>query len=544
MTDVKLALAKQVNVAREYAKVLRVAGTLTSYQVTTQNGTISNSQLLFSNVALPSLSNSVISKNMRVRYQVVVSATADPPVFNPTVALGAPPTLVLRQFPLSACTDTLTAQINNVSSTINLRQIISGYSRMIDMKYLKSKASEAPSQCDDNAVLSADTLQAVDGVPTSNQVFSTYYNGSHWNRGCFEPIAYDGTAHSFTYEIVEPVMVSPFSLDDTATFFANINTLSIQYNMSGLTDMLLVANQGALPAGLSVTLGSQAFLEFEVISLDNRVVSIPRVYMTDYCFPQYFLKSFGSVTTDVTSSFSQVNSDTLRLASMPEHIIIYANCPPTARGGRIADSFLQWGVAGGADGANALSITLNNRQGLLQASSVKELWRISVRNGYPYSFTTWKKCGGPIIISPALDLGLSPENSDIYAGMAGNVILQVSASLNSSNFTEASVQQGSTALTFAPQLVVVCMMKGVAEISPDSMALNLGYLSVAEVNAVLSDAPSKGESIPDHVIDAYEVAGGALFGQKKALLGSVAHGAMKEHGGSVLSGAGLRKHRM
>jgi hypothetical protein len=421
-----------------------------------------------------------------------------------------------------------------------------------------TKASEGPSQCDDNAILGFDRLATVGNQITSSQVMSGYYNSSDKSaRGCFEPVSITlstpegGVPTNFvTFDIAEPVLCSPLVLSDESPFFANISTLSIQYNMSNLQDAFVNALQVAPLAGTVVSLGSQAFLEYEVISLDNRIVSIPRVYMTPYVLPQYFTKQAnGTVATNGAPALINIVSDTLRLASMPEHITIY--CVPSIANrasfpSQIADSFFAWGTIASQLGAGTgcLSIQLNNRQGLLQAASVKELYRITRRNGYQYSYQTWLKSGGPIILRPETDLGLSPENSDIFPMMTGSVLLQATCSFTTKNFTDATVQlAGVTNLTaLRPELYVICHMKGVAEISADSMALNLGPLSAVEVNALLASAPAKGESIPSPVLDAFEPEGAGLFSGKKSLMGSVArgvsHGGM---GGSVMSGAGLRR---
>jgi len=124
--------------------------------------------------------------------------------------------------------------------------------------------------------------------------------------------------------------------------------------------------------------------------------------------------------------------------------------------------------------------------------------------------------------------------------MAGNVILQVTATYNNSNYVNAAVQQGvDTAVNFTPTLTLICMQKGIAMISPDSMALDLGPLSVSEVNAALMSS-AKGEAIPEQVVDAFENYGGSLFTKKKGFLSSVAmgQGGAGPEGG-VLSAAGL-----
>ena len=96
MDGIKVILADQINLSADRAKILRVSGTQISYQNQTANGSVAGGSILFSNLALPSLANSCISRNMRVSYRVAVSAPAGTlNLYNPNETLVASTTPVV-----------------------------------------------------------------------------------------------------------------------------------------------------------------------------------------------------------------------------------------------------------------------------------------------------------------------------------------------------------------------------------------------------------------------------------------------------------------
>jgi hypothetical protein len=554
--SVKVILNKQVNVGKDRAKLLRVSGTQNTYQSNSVNGVANGGSILFSNIALPSLSNSVISRNMRIRYKLTVQATGANAtgLTNPTVVLGANgATAALRQFPLSTCTDTITCTINNVPTSLNLRQVLPAITKTIPLSYFQKEASECPSMPDNAAVLMTDE-QAT--ALTSNQPLSSYWNSQGYSRASFQPIAYTtggvGTANVVTYEITEPVFCQPLCLESDSEFLANVNTLSVQYNYSNLQDAVVYGLAAAYPQGYSVAIDSTSvFLELTVISLDNRLVAVPSVVSYPYEQPQYYNTPFtfsgipnGSGCSNTQVSYT-AQSQSLRLSYMPSLIYLYGQVSPTTRAANsifdaasYADFNLSFGTTSAA-GLNAnqigaISITLNNRQGLMQGCSIQDLYRLAVSHGYGFSFSQWK-LSPVVILSPSKDLGLDMSaSSDIYPLMTGNVVLQVQAIFNTSNIVAATVQTGAPA-TWVPattqfQFQIVCMQAGIAEISPDTMILQAGPLSSAEVNSSLKTAPG-GEYIPSDMVDdkAPSGLGGSLHG---------AHG----HGRSVVSSTARGMH--
>jgi hypothetical protein len=554
--SVKVILNKQVNVGKDRAKLLRVSGTQNTYQSNSVNGVANGGSILFSNIALPSLSNSVISRNMRIRYKLTVQATNPNAtgLTNPIVALGANgATAALRQFPLSTCTDTITCTINNVPTSLNLRQVLPAITKTIPLSYFQKEASECPAMPDNAPVLMTDKLAT---ALTSAQPLSSYWNSQGYSRASFQPIAYaagaGGSNNIVTYEITEPVFCQPLCLDSDSEFLANVNTLSVQYNYSNLQDAVVYGMAAAYPAGYTVSIDSTSvFLELTVISLDNRLVAVPSVVSYPYEQPQYYNTPFtfnitgGGACSNTQTSYT-AQSQSLRLSYMPSLIYLYGQVSPTTRAaGSIAGaaSFADFNLSFGttsASGLNAnqigaISITLNNRQGLLQGASLQDLYRLAVSHGYGFSFSQWL-LSPVVIVSPSKDLGLDMSaSSDIYPLMTGNVVLQVQAIFNTSNIVAATVQTSVVNQAWLPaatqfQFQIVCLQSGIAEISPDTMILQAGPLSSAEVNSSLKTAPG-GEYIPSDMVDdkAPSGLGGALHG---------AHG----HGRSVVSSTARGMH--
>jgi hypothetical protein len=547
--EVKKVISDSVNISGGHdLYTIKVVGTAVNYNLTSTNGTVTNSQMLFNNVNLPSLSNSVINRLFRVRYQVTVGATALPPVALPGVArtvVGA--TMALADFPLSTCTDSLQVIINSQTATVPLRQALGMLKRQYPKGFLRKYATECPTMADETPALAPESLTATcaaapgavvfTGFPVSNQPLSSFYNTiDGMSRASFMPIA--STATSATYEVVEPVLCSPLSIYDRDVPFSNFNTLSVQYSMSSLGQMFTMAKGAAYPAGYTVTLGANAYLELVVASIDNTLISVPRSLEYHYENVQVYTNALSGqavgLTTALKPSISGA-SQTLRLQNMPAKIIIA--CRPSvqqraqlavAGNPSYADAYLQWGPAtANLQAGCGLSISLNNRSGLCASMSLQQLWRVSSKNGLNQSFPEWLLQGGVAIFTPA-DLGLSLESGDLYEGLSGNVNLTVSGIWNNSNFIQNAAQivagdwavpGGGSAITDL-EVVITTITSGVAYIQPDSCNFNTAYLTAAEVNSALKAPESY---IPEKAIEPTEY-GGALWSSAKSVINSTARG--------------------
>ena len=587
--EIKKVVSDSVNIgAGPDLFVVRIEPTNVLYNVTNQNGTVSAVQILFNNVNLPSLSNSVIAKLARIRYTVTVTSDGTLLPVSQTGLLGpVGQQMCLSDFPLSRCTDSLSVTINSQTNTINLRQTLGLLKRTFPMEFIDQYATECPCMPDNAPALAVESLifnaagppaTALLGFQTSSQPLSNYYNTKCGvSRSSFQPIAV--TATTVSYEICEAVLCSPFGIDDLAVPFSNFNTLSVQYSMSALGEMFTMgAVPGAggtnYPPSYAVTLGRDAYLELVVSSVDNTLVQIPRTLATEYENVQYYLTAGQPITglcgagatagqaANAPTLFTQA-SQTLRLQNMPDRILVgfrvaesYRVGLAAAGGTSFADGFFQWGnfSAGGAagystagtNGQQVISIQLNNRSGVGASMSTKELWRLSKKNGLKQSYQEWNECGGPAIFTPS-DLGLSLDSGDLPVGLSGNVNLTINATFNNSNYINNRNQLGlidwaGPTVAVQTELVIVVVFKGIAYITPDSMNLSTSYLTSNEVNMALRS--SADAYIPAAAIDKAGGLGGAVFGSRTNVLHSSAGPvARRVKGGSgsggSLSGAGM-----
>ena len=564
--EVKKVISDNINIGNgPDLFIVRIEATQVNYNVTTQNGGVSTTQLLWNNVNLPSLSNSVIAKLGRIRYDVTISGSALPPMYPTTGKLSyVGPTMCLADFPLSRCTDALQVTINSQTTSINLRQTLGLLKRKFPREFLECYATECPTLADNAPAIPSEVLIGVTsaganpqpvtftGFPISGQPLSNYFNSyCGVSRTSFQP--YASTATSLTYQIVEPILASPFGLSDLEVPFTNFNTLSVQYNMSALGQMCTMANGANYPAGYNVTLVNNAYIELVVSSVDNTLVSIPRTITTEYenvlSFPTTFtvanLAGGGTVAGIAISAgtTTSVTSQTLRLSNMPDVILIGARVQETfkaqfavAGSASYTDAYLQWGKAAGlapsqagyslsaGNGQSAISIQLNNRSGIMSSASVAELWRLSKKNGSNQSWEEFNTCGGILILRPS-DLGISLDQGDLPVGLSGNVNFSATCTFNNSNYINNVNQLGLTDWTLANpppmELVVVCVFKGVAYITPDSMNVSTSYLTAAEVTQILRSTEEP--LIPaSALMNPSEIQGKGLFGSAKNIIHSTA----------------------
>ncbi len=586
MDSVKVILDDNINISGDRAKLIRVGGLQTTYNNPQNNGSILGGQILFNNILLPSLSNSVISRNMRIRYQV--RASSDGQAFvgvdgagslrltNPNLVLQANftgtgpvqsfPRGALRPFPLSACTDTATLTINSTPMSLSLRQVLPAILRTIPKEYLEKQASECPSQLDPGSIITPDDFNGNPAFPfylQSSQPLSSVMNCPYGtSRASFTPVSYvlggAGGQDVAIYEVCEPIFVPPLSLYDDKAFLANVQTLSYQINYSLLNDMFCYTY--VYPSGFNVSLvDNSARFEYTTITLDSQVVAIPRVVSYDYSVPQFYQKNLNDFLQNyrapVVQNTGPVYSDSLRLSYMPSLIYVYAGLPVSRRSFLAAqisittpsftDCNLALGIASGiplgyipagdpglvynTDQTNIISIQLNNRQNLLAGASIKDLFRIACSNGYSYSYNQW--LNNPIIIiNPVKDLGLDISSSDIYPNQNGNVTLSIQAQFNTWNYVSSYAQYYTTSNSgpTAAQLTIVCLQDGICEISPDTTIYNSGCLSSQEVKASIETAASGGNLETDFVPSSVSKTNGgslsSMFGSAPSVISGIAKG--------------------
>jgi len=598
--DIQLVLDNRVNVSKTTHALVKVSGNNVNYfEVLSDSAGPYNGIINFNSIITPSLASTVISRNPRIRYTIAITvdetqggAVAYPaanyfPVFpnnvlNNTVSANT----VLRAFPLQSITSTLSLTINGATTTLNSRMMLDWIQRRLDKHWVENQATECPCQPDNLAGLVADKPVVVSGVvggvapaagvafgaantvsvnvqTRANQVLSRYENSLGVNRASFKPISivptYEATAAGasnarvVTFEISEPLIISPFTTYDNETFLANINTMSMVFNLQNNNDMLVAAQANAfaggyLPACLTALEIRDARLEWEYIQVPQDLVTIPPVVSYPYENLIYFNKQFPA--TIGSNNMNGINSDTIRFSAQPDLIAIYARQSMNGRDATtvaktaLTDTFFGIGQWSAGSALAGISINYGVKSGLLASASSKTLYRISKRNGWKGSWNDWCNGQAVLLLSPTLDLGLDLMAGDVLPmEAAANQNFQCNMAFNDQPFRYAGAAAGAQ---YNVELMVCPVYRGVLSITPSSALFNLGELSHSEVQQALQTQPKDGRMISDEVVKP-TVQGGSLFGTLKSLVGTTANALKSDIGQKALgyvagmAGKGFRK---
>lgn len=623
--DIQLVLDNRVNVSKTTHALVKVSGNNVNYfEVLSDSAGPYNGIINFNSIITPSLASTVISRNPRIRYtvQITVNETAGAapayptanyyPVFpNNVINNTVVPNTVLRAFPLQSITSTLSLTINGATTTLNSRMMLDWIQRRLDKHWIENQATECPCQPDNLAGLVADgvpnviasatgvksftltangTITEVNGaaaaageynlasyqqgensLSNANQVLSRYENSLGANRCSFKPVsitpAYESplvpnAARVIVFEVSEPLLISPFTTYDNETFLANINTMSMVFNLQNQKDMLISAlsNPAVGPPPAVIGTGyspacipaanlqiKDARLEWEYIQVPQDLVTIPPVVSYPYENVIYFNKQFPG--TGGGDNMNGINSDTIRFAAQPDLIAIYARQTMNARDASTAsvtattDTFFGIGQWGSGSSLAGISINYGVKSGLLASASAKTLFRISKRNGWKGSWNDWCNGQAVLLLSPTLDLGIDLQAGDVLPmEAAANQNFQCNMTFNDQPFKYVYGVNKNYNL----ELMVCPVYRGVLNITPSSALFNLGELSHSEVQQALQTQPKDGRMISDEVVKP-TVQGGSLFGTLKSLVGTTANALKSDLGQKALgyvagmAGKGMRK---
>lgn len=543
----RLVLDNRVNVSDSFDQLINYCGVNVNTFEIQPDGSTFNTQILFNNIVVPNLSSTLVSRNMRLRYNAsftydatLVAGVNNGPKFAgvnvvydgdnvDTVALqysGTAVDTVLRApFPLQSICNSVSLTINSGTTTINARQVLDPISRKLSKKYLRNQASECPSMLDNRWHLVYDPVTtdeaAVVGDLTpltvnSNQPLSKYENCiDGTSRASFLPVSVSANANIITvvFNVVEQIAVSPLTLQDKETFLANVNTLSLLFSYgSSLSDIYYTANPDAVAPTINI-LSPKLLLTY--IQVNPEIMTIPRAVNYNYENIVYFAKSsVQAIAAGVGATSIQLASDTVRFQCMPSMIYVFLRNQIALRTPQYTQTFYQWGFPNSQDQSAGLQINIGNRSGLLASASPQTLWRISKNNGFAGSFNEWQQGGGVFCLNPVSDLGVDPS-LDTLPLETGSVNFQVSATWNNANLIYSGAVEGGN---YPVELMIVAVYAGVATITTDQCMFTLGSLSQNEVRSVLSSGSNMVSS--EHVAPTIEAAG--LYSKTKHILGRMA----------------------
>ena len=491
--------------------------------------TFSNSSLTYS-VQLPS-ENIVLGRDAMVEHTINFSinvGTAAAPLTITENGLQAGNfvlnwggTTSFGSFPISSNMNTANIQINNTSTSVNLKDVLPQLLRLNDSRYLYKYNSYAPS-LPDQAYYSYSSATGANNNPMASYNTASYdvdqvprgafpltgFNVEHYgltDAGVSSllgdtlvmsagdlPAAAGGQYFiiNITAVITEPIFVSPFtwsSPEENAQGLLGVNNMAMNFTMDSTLSRLL-SNSNALIS--SVVAGdargtptnstsnfftkSQILLKFLSTQDTDRLQTKNVVPFMD--FPRYITSQTNTIPAAVGNAVGTstiIQSNNIQLNQLPDYFIICARKKMSSQGINDADAFLK---------INSATFNLNNMSGLLSTAQPQDLWKISMKNG---SNQSWAEFGGQswVNATPGGDAGagenigttgsllvVSPTDlslpSYLAPGSLGN--FQLSLSVSVSNQSSAAVDS---------ELVVIAVNSGFMVTQMGQSAVYTGVLT-------------------------------------------------------------------
>lgn len=423
----------------------------------------SNSQIVF-NVQVPSesivvnrelLIGSDVAFNIRTR-----GATAGEVTVPGKPVLNWGLTEALQAFPLQSLFTTMQAQINNVSTSTNLQDVLPQLLRMNDARKLGKYNSMTPAYPDQAWASYKDACDTTGAFPAncnSNPLASYNNNGYDTNfqpRGSFPVVLSVERYNSANvyqddsliptntgdywkigvqFSCVEPfIALSPFlnTMPMNNAGLLGINNMSIVCNVDNSCKRLMstahVDANGDSELITSISLGwaprvgsaipafsnTRLFFNFQTLQPEQyaKISSKNVVAYSDY--PRY-LTTFNNSNTIASGATATLTSQNIQLNQVPSLIMICARIPMSEQGIGNTSSFLQ---------IENVSINFNSQSGLLASARKSDLYHISARNGCAQSYYEWNGAvenvsatgnvapvgttGSLLVLNPALDFSM------------------------------------------------------------------------------------------------------------------------------------------
>ena len=407
--------------------------------------------------------------------QMSVAVPNDPTQLGqPVLVLGRD--CALAPFPLHSLTQTMTATINDTTTTTNTGDVLYEVLRLADYKknraqrtcptYLDTyKSYDAAAGAVNNPL--GDFSTAVDSGSVPNGAWWDIYftdstgarlsgNGTYTAGGVVVtyvdgvPVTSNNTAVPPVYQTTYPIYVkfrsteklvlSPFVFSDCHeqdTGLFGIQNIQLVMNMTAPSTTAVsgrVLRQTALfgrsisqlaynntNTGGSPFTGSVVNVQFLTPSLD---IPLPPKSVVPYMeFPRYISNQAFANPIAAGQVASQLVSQTITLPQIPDLLIIY--CKPTSYTTGVAPNTTTFGPYAPTDAdfhlpITRISINFDNFSGLLSSHTPEELYGMSFRNGLDLDYPSWAGQGKLAKFAGGSPSGLGGAE---YASLVGGFLV-------------------------------------------------------------------------------------------------------------------------
>lgn len=365
------------------------AAEITSY---TQDASSASAAGISWNVIMPSLQTDIIPVAlMEVTMTFGFTKTPTATVAKPTISLGEDESFC--DYPLNSCFDNVNLTFNNSGLSVEHAQTFPILKKLIHedtVKWIKT----VPTQQD--AIMSY--KDAEDNCTFADTLLSFGQAESKYNRGGWiDPsLTFKGNvtrvqnvaAPGFvTVTFIEPLLVQPFGADWNASCISNINTFRIQANFIQASLMKVLRSNNATTAITSVAIDPASNAKLHLFFL-TRPASLPA---PSRCIKEYtnIVRSTNVVKFSANANVPSIGETTfqlnpIQLGVMPHRIVISVRPAQKSGAGACADSDFFLPISG-------VSLTLNNKSGLLSSCKQDQLYNMSLASGLaPVDYNIWR----------------------------------------------------------------------------------------------------------------------------------------------------------
>jgi hypothetical protein len=475
-----------------------------------------------------------------VRFDVdctVSGTTAPTPGATPIIAYGRD--FALAPYPLHQMVQTMTATINDTTTTINLSDVLDPVLRLTDYKPNRL-IKNSPAYLDTYAKYS-DAAGAINnplGAYNNATEFAEQPNGAwaQWEfcnpdtgAGFGVPGAGSNTTYSYgtqgvvtvvsgiptvnsaankkytvaiRFSSTERLIIPPFIFNDEfegSVGYFGINNIQMVMNLKSNIDRVIRWVSGTVSGPIvgraidnvrfcDQKTFSSAKLQVQYLT-PSLAMDMPTKSVVPYLeFPRYINASLGGVVAPLKAA--QFQSQTIVLPQIPDMLVIYAK-PKASQDGSYGDNFMP---------ITRISLNFDNVAGLLSSHTPEELYRMCVNNGLNMDYNQWRglasrvtggaatgagaayavqTAGGFLVLRPGKDFALQTGQAP---GLLGNYVLQFNVDINNTATSGADVE---------PALYVMAVNSGFFETMAGSSRVVKGVLSEADI----LNAPMMGDDM-------------------------------------------------
>ena len=369
----------------------------------------------------------------------------------------------IRYLPISQAISTCSVTINGQQVSMQMADLMSALGRYINLKEQNTWSSSTGAMPDQFT----DYHDYVTVGSNRNPLGLFGDTSSQPPRGSlnYNVISNTHTAAHVQVQCREPLLISPFIHGAAnAPGFYGVQNMNFQFTLGDLKTLWSHDNAQKVItiASASVVASGQTYptLALTYLSPDYALtpfdLSKPQVY-SYFDIPGSYSAAGGSLSAGASTTTS---SGTITLSSIPSRFYVFARRVNTDRSMITTDTFAQ---------INTVSITWDNRNGLLASALSTDLYTMSVKNGLQDSFPAWAQYSGSVLcVEMGSDIGLLDGQAP---GMAGQ--FQLNVQCNYTNISAASINY---------QLYVVPILPGAFIIEGNLASKLTGIVTKADVD--------------------------------------------------------------